>query len=53
LAAIRRWQPKIKPGGLLCGHDYAEWFPRVVEAVHETLIRLHRVFADSSWLFRL
>ena len=30
---IREWLPKVKPGGVLAGHDYR--FPGVRQAVHE------------------
>ena len=50
LAAIRRWQPKVKPGGILCGHDYARYFPGVMKAVDEALGPPHRTFADTSWM---
>ncbi len=53
LAAIRRWQPKVRRGGLLCGHDYVSWFPGVVEAIRETVGEPKRVFADSSWLVHM
>lgn len=32
---IALWAPKVKPGGMLCGHDYAPKFPGVVRAVKE------------------
>ena len=33
---IGLWAPKVKPGGLISGHDYNHnKFPGVVEAVHE------------------
>jgi hypothetical protein len=32
---IKLWLPKVKPGGLISGHDYAEKFPGVVQAVNE------------------
>lgn len=34
-ADIEFWLPRIKPGGLICGHDYWEWFPGVRAAVDE------------------
>lgn len=34
---IRIWLPKVKPGGLLCGHDYCAVWPTVMEAVNEEL----------------
>lgn len=34
---IRVWKPKVKKGGILCGHDYAEpLHPGVVRAVKES-----------------
>jgi SAM-dependent methyltransferase len=36
LADIRAWLPKVKPGGMLAGHDYSfEMFPGVVKAVQQ------------------
>lgn len=32
---IREWMPLVKPGGLLCGHDYLECHPGVCQAVKE------------------
>jgi len=32
---IELWLPKIRTGGLLCGHDYDRNFPGVVQAVDE------------------
>ncbi|HEV2097667.1 MAG TPA: class I SAM-dependent methyltransferase [Stellaceae bacterium] len=36
LADIRAWTPHVRPGGILCGHDYSQHWPGVVRAVHET-----------------
>lgn len=39
-ADILAWLPKVKPGGVLAGHDYypnAEFFPSVYAAANETL----------------
>ena len=56
---IRLWTPKIKPGGLLCGHDYKiSRFPnaplyQVVAAVNDTLGRDNIVLGRSmQWLWR-
>lgn len=35
LADIDAWLPKVKPGGLILGHDYSCIFPGVKRAVHE------------------
>jgi len=32
---IKLWEPKVKKGGLICGHDYCDKFPGVVAAVHD------------------
>jgi predicted O-methyltransferase YrrM len=34
---IINFAPKVKPGGLLCGHDYNKNWPGVVKAVNELL----------------
>lgn len=31
------WLPKIRKGGILCGHDYCDFYSDVKEAVDETL----------------
>lgn len=33
---IRLWTPHVRPGGILCGHDYGDQFPGVKKAVDET-----------------
>jgi hypothetical protein len=53
LKDIRTWQPKIKPGGYIGGHDYTPKFPGVVQAVYETFGNPVRVFEDTSWLVRV
>lgn len=32
---IEIWSPHLAPGGLLCGHDYADFDPGVIRAVNE------------------
>lgn len=36
-ADILAWRPLLKKGGLLCGHDYTDVFPGVVQAVNELI----------------
>ena len=31
---IRDWLPKIKPNGLICGHDYCDKYPRTKHYVN-------------------
>lgn len=58
-ADIRAWLPKVKPGGLIGGHDYAFGSNAigkkygVVRAVHERFFCPDLVFEDSSWLVSL
>ncbi len=32
---IELWYPKVRPGGILCGHDYERQFPGLKQAVNE------------------
>ena len=45
---IQLWRPKVKPGGLLCGHDYDHKFPSAVKAVDE-MIKNPKVTTNSVW----
>ncbi len=45
------WQPKIRPGGILAGHDYqADRFPGVVKAVDEILQGNILLGPDNTWI---
>jgi cephalosporin hydroxylase len=55
-ADIAAWWPKVKPGGILAGHDFAPEFPGVKQAVIErfdgpnvSLDAQFRVFPPRSW----
>jgi hypothetical protein len=53
---IEAWLPKLKDHGLLCGHDYSEKFPGVIQAVNEFagVIDLeYETDVDSTWFFQL
>jgi predicted O-methyltransferase YrrM len=47
-ADILAWSPKVKPDGLVAGHDYSEAWPGVVRAVNEHF-KAFAVFPDSTW----
>lgn len=58
-ADIEAWLPKLKPGGLMCGHDYAHpEFPKwgVKQAVDEFAASIGRQLeldTDLTWFIRL
>ena len=50
---IAGWRPKIKPGGVLAGHDYSsKSFPGVKRAVDSMLPRRQRA-SKNSWMMEL
>lgn len=51
VADIKAWWPLVRPGGMLCGHDYQHNFPGVMRAVAKAfpLIRV-AVCPDSVWV---
>jgi len=48
---IKFWYPKIKPGGLLMGHDYG--IEGVKRAVNKTVGEPHKIYPGTSWMIRL
>jgi len=53
---IENWLPKIKPGGILAGHDYYpegmhDWFPGIKQAVNETLSGFYT--EDLCYVYRV
>ena len=48
-ADIEAWAPKVRKGGLVCGHDYNRKWPGVVQAVDEIYPGV-LVSHDSVWL---
>ena len=53
---IPAWLPKVRPGGLLCGHDYVDR-PAcgfgIIQAVNEIFGKPDKVFKDTSWAVRI
>lgn len=65
---IELWMPKVKSGGILCGHDYItdeiasrvefDWFGKkmgyggVKKAVDEKFKKV-KIYKDSSWMVKL
>lgn len=49
---IAAWRPKIKPGGVLAGHDYSKSFPGVISAVDSMLPR-RQLVSKNCWMVDL
>jgi FkbM family methyltransferase len=53
---IMKWRPKIKKGGIICGHDYIDR-PKynfgIIRAVDEIFGKPDMVFKDTSWMVKL
>jgi len=49
---IRWWFPVIKPGGILCGHDYCKECPGVIEAVDEAFKGKAIILPETIWAVR-
>jgi predicted O-methyltransferase YrrM len=45
---LERWVPKVRKGGIVCGHDYTKGWPGVVNAVNERFGKPDRV-VDTFW----
>lgn len=49
---VVRWMTKVKPGGVLAGHDYHATTPDVILVVNEFFRQPIAVFPDHSWYVR-
>lgn len=53
LSELNAWLPKVRPGGIIAGHDYCTGFG-VMEAVPQFFGHgPERVFPDTTWIVRL
>jgi predicted O-methyltransferase YrrM len=51
---LKLYLPKIKPGGIICGHDYSDPHPEVIQAVNDFFKKEpEMIFQDSSWAILL
>lgn len=54
---ICHWVPMVKPGGIICGHDYDYKWPDVIHNVHRLEQALHKQatlhFTTSIWSFQI
>ena len=44
---------KLKPGGIISGHDHCKESPGVIKAVNEIFGKPDKVFSDASWIVKL
>lgn len=54
LTDINVWFPKVKNGGMFCGHDYSPNWPGVCRAVDEFFTNLKQPFSKQEycWVYR-
>lgn len=53
---IINYQPLIKSGGVIGGHDYTDQLPHLIgvfEAVNEMFNKPDKIFRDNSWIKKL
>lgn len=53
---IINYQPLVKPGGVIGGHDYTDKIPHIIgvyNAVNEMFTTPDKVFKDNSWIKQL
>jgi predicted O-methyltransferase YrrM len=50
---IVAWIPKLNPGGVLCGHDYTQEFPGVMDAVRTLFAINCLIVGRSIWTVRV
>src|SRR5580693_7013734 len=48
---IEHWFPKVRPGGMISGHDYSDSFPGVMQAVDEFFPQGVVVGRNYSWIY--
>jgi Methyltransferase domain len=48
-ASIAAWLPKVRPDGILAGHDYNPHFPGVIRAVQETFGARAEIRGIAEW----
>lgn len=51
-ADILAWRPKVRDGGVLCGHDAQDKFPGVIAAIND-LCKGWKQHSDSVWELQL
>jgi len=50
---INSWGPRVKPGGLICGHDYNPLrYPGLIEVVNKKFPESLEIDVDFTWFHR-
>lgn len=49
---IQHWSAKVRPGGIISGHDYNDLFPGVVQAVDECFPQGVKVGLGDTWFIQ-
>lgn len=52
LRQLGAWRRKVRPGGVIAGHDYGPDWPGVITAVDQVFGQPDEVFVDTSWAVR-
>jgi predicted O-methyltransferase YrrM len=50
---ISAWLPKVRPGGILAGHDYGKNWPDVEKAVKAAFGDRFEVVSNQTWLHKI
>ena len=50
---IKNSLSKLKPNGIISGHDYSTESPGAIKAVNEMFSKPDKVFSDASWFVKL
>lgn len=50
LSDLLVYPAKVRPGGIIAGHDYKSGWPGVERAVGEILGRPDKIYGDTSWM---
>ena len=54
---IAAWIKKVKPGGVIAGHDYYindfDYFPGVKQAVNESFVDKHLQLCEDCWVYHV
>jgi predicted O-methyltransferase YrrM len=52
-ADLHAWEPKVRKGGILCGHDYDPYWPGVIKAVNERFASSVKRGPGSIWFVEI